>query len=105
VESSTQVEQMMRLMVDMKRQVYMNTQMLQQLLDRTPTESSAADDIVEIFPLPADSMEKLSDLEEWIGSTANFKALVRLIVIVFPISYCWTGTIFVSKEFANNNFW
>lgn len=84
VESlSAQVEQMMKLVVDMKRQVYVNTQMLQQLLDRTPTGSAANDDTVNLFPLPVESMEKLKELEEWIGSTANFKAMVCVIVILF----------------------
>lgn len=73
-----QVQQVLRTTEDMKRQVYRNTALLQELLQRPashPDDTPASD----AYELPIRDVEGMNDLEQWLTSSRNYKSMVHFV--------------------------
>jgi hypothetical protein len=73
------VQQLLRQVEDIKRQVYQNTSLLQQLL-QLPTQAVDEPSNVDVYKLPITTLQEMDELEQWLLNTANYKTLVCLTV-------------------------
>jgi hypothetical protein len=71
----SQVQQLIKIQEDTRRQVYQNTTLLQQLLSQrqAPDEGQVSGDL---FDLPVKSSAEVDQLEAWLTTNANYTALV-----------------------------